>query len=241
MAWLNLLGMAFKTGAHIYKNRQDSKRLMSDAQKLHAQKLAKGEIENQTLVKFLCFSILYSFSTNAQAQQLAVIRVKSLLPLAQCQEAPSLSRGPWETIASRRSRLLFPIYTPQDLLRIIKQRNVLELLAQVLGVRCHLYMRTAMVPAVAFERKILSQKKDLRGALWVLGNSTGVVKISVKYFAPAVPGSSIHCIVGARCNPFRVYGQPTLGNFAHHLKEAKLLNEEGWARLDRTRLVFLLH
>ena len=43
--------MAFKTGAHIYKNRQDSKRLMSDAQKLHAQKMAKGEIEYQTLVK----------------------------------------------------------------------------------------------------------------------------------------------------------------------------------------------
>lgn len=51
MAWLNLLGMAVKTGAHIYKNRQESKRLMSDAQKLHAQKMAAGEIEYQTLVK----------------------------------------------------------------------------------------------------------------------------------------------------------------------------------------------
>ena len=51
MAWLNLLGMAVKTGAHIYKNRQESKRLMSDAQKLHAEKMARGEIEYQTLVK----------------------------------------------------------------------------------------------------------------------------------------------------------------------------------------------
>ena len=51
MAWLNLLGMAMKTGAHIYKNRQESKRLMSDAQRLHAQKMAAGEIEYQTLIK----------------------------------------------------------------------------------------------------------------------------------------------------------------------------------------------
>jgi uncharacterized ion transporter superfamily protein YfcC len=51
MAWLNLLGMAVKTGAHIYKNRQESKRLISDAQKLHAQKMAAGEIEYQTLIK----------------------------------------------------------------------------------------------------------------------------------------------------------------------------------------------
>lgn len=51
MAWLNLLGMAVKTGAHIYKNRQESKRLMSDAQRLHAQKMAAGEIEYQTLIK----------------------------------------------------------------------------------------------------------------------------------------------------------------------------------------------
>lgn len=47
MAWLNLLGMAVKTGAHIYKNRQESKMLMSDAQRLHAEKMAKGQIEYQ--------------------------------------------------------------------------------------------------------------------------------------------------------------------------------------------------
>lgn len=51
MAWLNLLGMAVKTGAHIFKNSQESKRLMSDAQRLHAQKMAQGEIEYQTLIK----------------------------------------------------------------------------------------------------------------------------------------------------------------------------------------------
>ena len=51
MAWLNLLGMAVKTGAHIYKNKQDTKRLMSAASKLHAQKMAAGEIEYQTLIK----------------------------------------------------------------------------------------------------------------------------------------------------------------------------------------------
>jgi co-chaperonin GroES (HSP10) len=47
MAWLNLLGMAVKTGAHIYKNRQESKMLMSDAQRLHAEKMAKGQIDYQ--------------------------------------------------------------------------------------------------------------------------------------------------------------------------------------------------
>jgi hypothetical protein len=47
MAWLNLLGMAVKTGAHIYKNRQESKMLMSDAQRLHAEKMAQGQIEYQ--------------------------------------------------------------------------------------------------------------------------------------------------------------------------------------------------
>ena len=39
--------MAVKTGAHIYKNRQESKMLMSDAQRLHAEKMAQGQIEYQ--------------------------------------------------------------------------------------------------------------------------------------------------------------------------------------------------
>ena len=39
--WLNLVGMAFKTGATIYKNRQDSRRLRSEAERLHYEKMAK--------------------------------------------------------------------------------------------------------------------------------------------------------------------------------------------------------
>lgn len=47
MAWLNLLGMAFKAGTHIYENRQKTKMLMSDAQMRHAQAMANGEAEYQ--------------------------------------------------------------------------------------------------------------------------------------------------------------------------------------------------
>ena len=48
--WLNLVGMAFKTGATIYKNRQDSRRLRSEAERLHYEKMAKGEVEYQAKV-----------------------------------------------------------------------------------------------------------------------------------------------------------------------------------------------
>jgi len=47
MIWLNLLGLAFKTGASIYENKQKAKKAMSDAQLLHAERMAKGEIEYQ--------------------------------------------------------------------------------------------------------------------------------------------------------------------------------------------------
>ena len=40
--WLNLLGMGLKTGAHLYSNRQKTKQAMSDAQLMHAQKMATG-------------------------------------------------------------------------------------------------------------------------------------------------------------------------------------------------------
>ena len=43
--WLNLLSLGVKTGARIYQNKQRTKQLMSDAQMLHAEKMAKGEIE----------------------------------------------------------------------------------------------------------------------------------------------------------------------------------------------------
>jgi uncharacterized ion transporter superfamily protein YfcC len=45
MGWFNLLGLVFKTGTHIFKNNQESKRLESDAARLHAEKMARGEIE----------------------------------------------------------------------------------------------------------------------------------------------------------------------------------------------------
>ena len=43
--WLNLLSLGFKTGAQIYQTKQRTKQLMSDAQMLHAEKMAKGDIE----------------------------------------------------------------------------------------------------------------------------------------------------------------------------------------------------
>ena len=43
--WLNILSMGLKTAGHIYKNKQKTKMLMSDAQSMHAEKMARGEIE----------------------------------------------------------------------------------------------------------------------------------------------------------------------------------------------------
>ena len=45
--WLNLLSLGVKTGAKIYQNKQRTKQLMSDAQMLHAEKMAKGEEQYQ--------------------------------------------------------------------------------------------------------------------------------------------------------------------------------------------------
>ena len=42
---LNMLSMAFKVGKHIYNNKQQTKMLMSDAQRTHAEKMARGDIE----------------------------------------------------------------------------------------------------------------------------------------------------------------------------------------------------
>jgi uncharacterized ion transporter superfamily protein YfcC len=42
-----LIRYGSEDGAHIYKNRQESKMLMSDAQRLHAEKMAKGQIDYQ--------------------------------------------------------------------------------------------------------------------------------------------------------------------------------------------------
>ena len=43
--WLNLLSLGVKTGARIYQNKQRTKQLMYDAQMIHAEKMAKGDIE----------------------------------------------------------------------------------------------------------------------------------------------------------------------------------------------------
>ena len=48
--WFNLLSMGIKTGAHLYKNRQITKKLMSDAQMRHAEKMSTGEIEYKAKV-----------------------------------------------------------------------------------------------------------------------------------------------------------------------------------------------
>ena len=41
---LSMLNMAFKVGKHIYNNKQQTKMLISDAQRVHAEKMSRGEI-----------------------------------------------------------------------------------------------------------------------------------------------------------------------------------------------------
>ena len=48
--WLNLLSLGVKTASHIYQNKQKTKQLMSDAQRVHAERMAKGEIEYKAKV-----------------------------------------------------------------------------------------------------------------------------------------------------------------------------------------------
>jgi len=48
--WWNLIGMAIKTGAEVFKNNQESKALESQAQKNYMAKMASGEIEYQRSV-----------------------------------------------------------------------------------------------------------------------------------------------------------------------------------------------
>ena len=45
--WLSAIKLAVQAGSHIYKNKQQTKMLMSDAQKRHALAMAKGEAEYQ--------------------------------------------------------------------------------------------------------------------------------------------------------------------------------------------------
>ena len=41
--WLKAISLAVKAGSHIYQNRQKTKMLMSDAQMMHAEKMARGD------------------------------------------------------------------------------------------------------------------------------------------------------------------------------------------------------
>ena len=43
MAWLSLAKIALQAGSKIYSNRQKTKMAMSDAQLMHAEKMARGE------------------------------------------------------------------------------------------------------------------------------------------------------------------------------------------------------
>tara|TARA_B100000029_G_scaffold5246_1_gene5836 strand:+ start:770 stop:1159 length:390 start_codon:yes stop_codon:yes gene_type:complete len=51
MIWFSLAKMALKTGAQVYKNRQETKELESQAERNHAAKMATGEIAYQTAVR----------------------------------------------------------------------------------------------------------------------------------------------------------------------------------------------
>ncbi len=43
--WFSALKLAIKAGSHIYKQKQNTKMLMADAEQRHAAKLAAGELE----------------------------------------------------------------------------------------------------------------------------------------------------------------------------------------------------
>ena len=43
MAWFSLAKIALQAGSKIYSNRQKTKMAMSDAQLMHAEKMARGE------------------------------------------------------------------------------------------------------------------------------------------------------------------------------------------------------
>ena len=45
--WFNLLGMAVKTGADVYKRKQETKSLIALAERNHAEKMSRGEITYQ--------------------------------------------------------------------------------------------------------------------------------------------------------------------------------------------------
>ena len=48
--WFSAIKLALNAGTHIYKKRQETKMLMADAQRTHAQRMASGEIEYKQAV-----------------------------------------------------------------------------------------------------------------------------------------------------------------------------------------------
>ena len=48
--WFSAIKMAVSAGSHIYKKRQETKMRMADAQYLHAEKMARGELEYKQAV-----------------------------------------------------------------------------------------------------------------------------------------------------------------------------------------------
>jgi len=48
--WFNLIGMALKTGAEVYKNKKEAQQLESVAEKNYMAKMASGEIEYQKAI-----------------------------------------------------------------------------------------------------------------------------------------------------------------------------------------------
>ena len=49
MAWFSLAKIALQAGSKIYANRQKTKMAMSDAQLMHAEKMARGEEANKLI------------------------------------------------------------------------------------------------------------------------------------------------------------------------------------------------
>ena len=49
--WLSAIKLAINAGTHVYKQRQQTKMLLADAETKHAQKLANGELEYTKVIK----------------------------------------------------------------------------------------------------------------------------------------------------------------------------------------------
>ena len=49
--WFQGLQLAFKAGSHIFKQRQQERMLLADARRLHAEKMAKGEVALEKVIR----------------------------------------------------------------------------------------------------------------------------------------------------------------------------------------------